>query len=287
LIDAGLGPRQLSARLAAVGHSWQDVQAVLLTHTHTDHWRNRTLAHLRRLGIRLYCHPSHEQSLLSYAQEFAALRAAKLVGSYDAGQRPSLSPALSCQPVALRHDGGPTFGFRFETTAHASGEPWALGYVADLGSWTPELARALADVDVLALEFNHDVELERTSGRSPELIARVLSDQGHLSNAQAAALLKEVLRLSAPGRLRQVVQLHLSRDCNRPDLAAGAARSVLAEHGTRIELHTACQDRPGPMLMPSHGSRQAATRNGLARAQMSKAHPASTASQPHLPGIEV
>ena len=48
LIDIGLGPRQLAGRLAAIGLSWHAVHAVLLTHTHTDHWKDRTLRHLHR-----------------------------------------------------------------------------------------------------------------------------------------------------------------------------------------------------------------------------------------------
>ena len=61
LIDAGLGPRQLGARLASAGRSWSAVHAVLLTHTHSDHWKDRTLAHLQRRGVPFYCHPSHHQ----------------------------------------------------------------------------------------------------------------------------------------------------------------------------------------------------------------------------------
>ncbi len=97
-------------------------------------------------------------------------------------------------------------------------------------------------MDVLALEFNHDVALEYASGRSARLIARVLGDDGHLSNDQAAGLLREVLRLSSPGRLRHVVQLHLSRDCNRPDLAQAAARAILDETKHEAEVHTATQE---------------------------------------------
>ena len=63
LLDAGLGPRQLAGRLAAVGASWENVQAVLLTHTHSDHWRDTTLVHLKRRSIPLYCHAGHHDAL--------------------------------------------------------------------------------------------------------------------------------------------------------------------------------------------------------------------------------
>jgi hypothetical protein len=88
------------------------------------------------------------------------------------------------------------------------------------------------------------VHLERTSGRTAGLIARVCGDKGHLSNEQAAGLLRAVIRRSRAGSLRHVVQLHLSRDCNRPALAVRAARAVLAQHPMPIGLHTASQFEP-------------------------------------------
>ena len=66
----------------------------------------------------------------------------------------------------------------------------------------------LANVDLLALEFNHDVDLEHSSGRSPYLIARILSEEGHLSNLQALELLREVvLVLAIVDRLQGAEQL--------------------------------------------------------------------------------
>src|SRR5262249_42479496 len=116
LVDAGLGPRQLAARLAAVGASWQQVSAVLLTHTHSDHWNDRTFGHLARLRIPLYCHPEHHAALLRYSPAFAGLRDAGLVHAYDAGQELALTPGLCCRPLRLRHDGAVTCGFRFEAS---------------------------------------------------------------------------------------------------------------------------------------------------------------------------
>src|SRR5437867_4414245 len=66
LIDAGLGPRQLASRLAAVGSSWEKVSAVILTHTHSDHWKDRTLKHLRHRGIPFYCHEGHHGLLREF-----------------------------------------------------------------------------------------------------------------------------------------------------------------------------------------------------------------------------
>lgn len=242
LIDVGLGPRQLAQRLARVGAGWRHVHAVLLTHTHADHWNDASFRHLDRLGIVLWCHAAHRQALQRASEHFRRLEASRRVCLFEADEVASLSPGLRCRPLHLPHDDEATFGFRLEGPADLFGHPCAVGYAADLGSWSPALARALADVDLLALEFNHDVALEQSSGRSPLLIARVLGNRGHLSNEQAAALLHEVLRHSSSRRLRHLVQLHLSRDCNRPALARQCARLAQADHG--FVLHTSRQDAP-------------------------------------------
>jgi phosphoribosyl 1,2-cyclic phosphodiesterase len=245
LIDIGLGPRHLGARLAAIGYSWAAVHAVVLTHTHTDHCRAATLAHLRRQRIPLYCHAEHRRQL-GRSRAFSALAADGLVRDFDTATDVRLAAGLTCRPVPLRHDGGPTFGFRFDGSPDLFGHAPTLAYAADLGCWDDSLVEHLAGADLLAVEFNHDVELERTSGRHPYLVARVLGDEGHLSNEQAARLLQAVLARSDEGRPHHVVQLHLSRDCNLPALARAAARAVLPEH---IAVHTALQDAPGPTLV--------------------------------------
>jgi phosphoribosyl 1,2-cyclic phosphodiesterase len=285
LLDAGLGPRQIAVRLAAVGATWNRVHAVLLTHTHSDHWNERTFSHLRRHKVPLYCHPSHHADLTTYGWEFTKLQEAGLVRPYESEGEFTLSPGLRCRPLPLPHDGGATFGFRFETPADTAGRALALGYLADLGSWTADLASTLANVDVLALEFNHDVDMECTSGRSARLIARVLGDQGHLSNEQAAALLGEVMRLSEPGRVKHLVQLHLSRDCNRADLAEGAARAVLNGAAAAVQLHTASQYRPGPCLvLGAVGEPPLAAPAPPPERKPRRRPPLSGPAQPWLPG---
>jgi ribonuclease BN (tRNA processing enzyme) len=248
LVDIGLGPRRLAARLRAIGFGWESIRGVLLTHTHSDHWNPRSLAKLAELRIPLYCHAEHLRPLNLASDEFQLLQFARLVKTYVPGIAFAPIAKTLSRAIPLAHDGGATFGFRIDSDPNSDPRLWSVGYAADLGSWDASLPRALADVDVLALEFNHDVELQRTSGRVSWLIRRVLGDLGHLSNEQGARLLAECASQSTPGRLKHVIQLHLSRDCNRTDLAAAAAREVILRHRLDVALHTAHQEIPGPTI---------------------------------------
>ena len=281
LLDIGLGPRQLASRLTAAGTTWHDVHAVLLTHTHTDHWNDRTLAQLHKRGIPFYCHPGHLQMLRTEAPSCAPLEQAGLMRTYEDKQEATLAPGLRYRPFAICHDGGPTFGFRIEATADLFGRCHALAYAADLGCWDAATVAAISEVDLLALEFNHDVQLEYASGRSPHLVNRVLGEEGHLSNDQAAELVRAVIKRSTPGRLRHLVQLHLSRECNRPRLAAETARGMLADLGAAVEVHTASQDRNSPTI--EVGMVATAPRRSSPTRQR---HKGALAAHPIFPGMD-
>src|SRR5581483_8304701 len=84
LLDGGLGAKDLTARLAEAGHAADCVQAMLLTHTHTDHWNDTVFTWLSRRKVPLYCHPGHHATLARYARGFPKLLAAGLVRAYAA-----------------------------------------------------------------------------------------------------------------------------------------------------------------------------------------------------------
>ncbi len=119
-----------------------------------------------------------------------------------------------------------------------------IGIATDLGMATTLVRGMLRGCQLLVLEANHDEELVRDSQRGWSLKQRVLGNQGHLSNRNAAALIAEV----AGDTLETVVLAHLSRDCNREELALETVRDCLAERGLgRIAVLAARADAPTPV----------------------------------------
>jgi phosphoribosyl 1,2-cyclic phosphodiesterase len=246
LIDLGLGPRELAARLEGVGSGLGRIGTAVLTHTHGDHVLPSTLRLLARRKVPFYCHEGHREAL-DGKPGFRELDASRLVRHYD--ERPFLAPTgLRIEPVELSHDGGPTFGFRVEGRAGRGSKSASVGYMADTGCWSEAMADAMADVDALGVEFNHDVALQLNSGRAPYLIHRNLGDRGHLSNAQGAGLVSAVLGRSGPGSVRNLVLLHLSDQCNCPKLAMQVARQAVRDSGRRVAIHAARQMAAYPNL---------------------------------------
>jgi glyoxylase-like metal-dependent hydrolase (beta-lactamase superfamily II) len=275
LVDGGLQPRTLLERLSSQNLAAPSIRALLLTHTHGDHWNDALLGWLADGERLLYCHPSHHGKLNGSAQ-FQRLLQAKLVRDYEAEKGFDLPAGLRALPIPVRHDGGATFGFRLQGPANLFGEAVVLGYAADLGVWDEALLDAFQGVDLLALEFNHDVQLQIQSPRPRFLIERVLSDHGHLSNEQAANFLRCLLKRERSPRLTTLVQLHLSKECNRPELAQQAAQQVVAELQTPLQIHTARQERAMPLMD--------LTRRPRARTKRPRKGSSQTA-QPFLPGL--
>jgi phosphoribosyl 1,2-cyclic phosphodiesterase len=258
LIDVGIGPKLLGERLESIGSSWARVAAVVLTHTHADHVDTATFGEMARRSVAIHCHDSHRADLAADSG-FQKLEAAGLVRLYD--EHPFLcSNGLRLEPIALRHDGRPTYGFRLEAAAERGEAPVCLGYIADTGCWSDSIAETLTGVDLLGVEFNHDVAMQRASKRPDFLIERNLSDDGHLSNRQGALLVEAIINRSCDRAPRHVVLLHLSEQCNHPELALAAAREALRAAGKEAEIHAARQSPAFPNLYikPSRARTRAA-----------------------------
>ena len=236
LIDIGVGIRNLHEILRKLDRRLEDINVVLLTHAHGDHVKRSALRAMAGCGTEFRCRREHADQLAHWPG-FRMLADAGLVHFY--GQRSfSAVPGVRVRPVPLSHDSPATHGFVMDFDMGSS--QFRMVYIADCGSPDQKLARWIEDSDVVALEFNHDEEMERESGRPWHLIRRVIGPEGHLSNEDAAGLMGRIPKRGC----KALVQVHLSEECNTPKLARTAAQNVV---GT-LPIYQAGQYTQGPFL---------------------------------------
>ena len=145
-------------------------------------------------------------------------------------------------PFATSHDAAASFGFRIEDAADGD----AVGYLTDSGIVTAQAHAALRDVRILALESNHDPKM-LAAGPYPYIIKqRIASNNGHLSNGQAAAELGTLVAESRAAGLRlpqTVVAMHVSQNNNDYSLARRTLEAALGEAGCYAETLCGYQAR--------------------------------------------
>lgn len=209
LVDAGLSKAEIDKRLQKLpsAHAVRvdAIDAVLVTHDHSDHG-----GFAATIGRPLYATAGTRQAL--------QLEATRVIAgeSFVVG-------ALTVMPVLLPHDAVETVGYVLSDGQHK------VGILTDCGHDAPEVAQAYAGCDLLVLETNHDVTMLRYGPYPPSLKRRVGGRLGHLSNDQAASLLR--LMLQAGEAPKVVIAAHLSQANNRASLAKSALDRVLGRGG--------------------------------------------------------
>ena len=232
LIDCGRSRKQINEALSRFGVDLSQINAIFLTHEHSDHV----------FGLKVI-EKQYKTRVFGTDATFFALRGREsdeVVDEWnytvmDAGTDLEIGP-LTIHSFSIPHNASDPVGYTI-----TEGEK-KLGYVADLGT-TPQVVRYnLKSCSALILEANHDPVMQRNSNRSEVLISRNLSRDGHLSNEQSAELLSAV----ACDCLRYVVPVHVSHECNTPDLVVHTLQSVIDYIAKDITLLR--PEYPSPMI---------------------------------------
>jgi phosphoribosyl 1,2-cyclic phosphodiesterase len=228
LLDCGFSAKEAQRRLARLGCSPEQLDAIVITHEHTDHIGS-ALTMARKWSIPLY---------MSWGT-------ARAIGADEAdvdlnvlwGDESVAIGDMSVLPYTVPHDAREPLQYVFSDGANR------LGVLTDVGVATPHITSVLSGCEALVLESNHDVEMLAASRYPPSLKRRIGGTHGHLNNEAAAAILASLDR----SKLRHLVAAHLSQQNNLPHLAQAALASVLG--ASTVDVVVASQDEGFDWLM--------------------------------------
>ena len=222
LVDAGLPPRRISALLARIGRNLSDVNAILLTHGHTDHTCG-VPALIRERKVEVYAAPGVGETL-----------GANTVAT----EEPCSVGDLDVKFFPVPHD-SMTYGVR------VSDGRSAVAMATDLGEAGIDVLRSMSGAEAVVLESNHDPDWLTRGPYSATLKRRIRSRHGHLSNRQAAAAAVALV----PHGLKDLVLAHLSKTNNSPTRACGTVDRALREAGhSSVRVRAAIAGHPTPWI---------------------------------------
>ena len=207
MIDNGFSRREVLSRMHDLGLNEGDVRALVLTHEHTDHVS----------GISVWCRAFPVELYASVGTPGMRKYLAELPFCEFIPGTSFIIAGVTVATFGTSHDVTNPVGFRFSCNGDV------IGYATDTGVLPERALATLADARILALESNHDVPMLRCGSYPRYLQDRIISERGHLSNAQAAEAVCELVT----ERTEDVVAMHISQENNRPSLAVRALAEAL------------------------------------------------------------
>ena len=231
LMDAGLSGVEIQRRMAAAGLDIQQLDAIVVSHEHSDH--------IRGVGIlsRRYKLPVYISTGTAQAAE-AQLGRLHEIRHFEIGNSFAIND-LVLHPFATSHDAADPAGFTIKRNGRR------IGIATDLGIATGMVKQHLKTCDLLILEANHDPTMLIEGPYPWPLKQRIKSRNGHLSNEDSGGLLAEIIH----DGLCHVILAHLSETNNTPEIALQTVEKVLGNTACRFQLHVAHQDRCGNLVV--------------------------------------
>ena len=227
LVDAGISLKQIRTRILAAGWNPAQIEAVALSHEHSDHIS--AVPVILRNTNWLFMVTKATLAAISSTQgiDIPSNRIVTLRPGYVTNWK-----NIRIMPFSIPHDAVDPVAFRIELNNSN------VAIVTDLGHQTAIATTHCLDLDLLVLEANHDINMLKFGEYPPALKSRILGKFGHLSNESMCAMLSDVMST----RLKAVVLAHLSAHNNNPAIVESTARTVLKN--TKVMLYLAKQHEP-------------------------------------------
>lgn len=225
LVDAGISTSTIFKRLAEIEIDPKSIQAVFVTHEHSDHIKGLSLL-TSKLQIPVITNAETAKGIC------AALGERPRFKIFTTGETFQFDD-LTVHPFSVPHDTLDPVGFTIQIGL------LKLGICADIGHVTSMVKKQLENCDYLYLEANHQPSMVHSSNRPHYLKQRILGKQGHLSNEDCAMLISKVMHEN----LKHVHLAHLSGECNTDEVALKVVQELIASHPYKVDLSIAHQDR--------------------------------------------
>jgi len=221
LIDAGISGRKTFNALEGVGLSPCQVNAVLITHEHTDHIKSLKTLTKKMPQVKAHANNGTWKSIKELVPEHQR-------EVFKTGETFSVND-IKIKPFLLSHDAEEPVGFSF----YQKGKQ--ISILTDTGVLSEEIHQEIKDADILVIEANHDIEMLRIGKYPWFLKQRILGKKGHLSNIDAADAICKIL--SEKKKYRHVLLAHLSKENNFPEMAYQTIKNLLEEKSHYIDSH--------------------------------------------------
>lgn len=227
LFDAGITGSQASERLSAFGRDIRDVDALIISHDHSDHVRYAGV-YQRKYGL-----PIHitRRTLDSSAGKYDLGKLSN-INYFTAGEEIHFAN-VSVQTIPTPHDAADSSVFVVSSAKKR------LGIMTDIGHAFKELSAVIPTLDGIVIESNYDPQMLANGPYPSFLKQRISGPEGHLSNREAAELLLTGVRL------KWACLAHLSNNNNDPEAALRTHRDIVGDH---LELITASRFAPTGIL---------------------------------------
>lgn len=217
LIDLGTSARYVEESLNKIGVDPKEIDAIFLTHTHTDHIS----------GLRVFLKKYKTQVYLTEIMK-SELDKLVVIPNYEYIETEINIKDLNITPVKTSHDTEDSQGYVFENEKHS------IAHITDTGYINFKNYEYLRNKEIYIIESNHDIELLMNGKYPYYLKQRILGDSGHLSNNQCAEYLSKLIG----DKTRHVILIHLSEDNNTEEIAYNTLNEMLEEQGITLETIT-------------------------------------------------
>ena len=208
LIDAGFSYNKIRERLADINVDIKEINAVFITHDHTDHTYGLKVL-LNKIKPVLFIHKEVENAVLGSKYENSEYLTDKI-----------LFDGATITLVPTSHDAVASTGYLIEKDGES------LVYITDTGYINHRYLKLITNKNYYIFESNHDTEMLKKGPYPEYLQQRILSDYGHLSNELSAGYLSRIIGPDT----KKVILAHLSETNNTPEVALKTVNSVLKEN---------------------------------------------------------